>query len=121
MHLAADGCELLFHAHQLARTSAGRVNGQWANGGRVVANRGGMVAMAARSPSESPLRRFRLPEPARVVLRVLHARESRACRQDRQRLGQRRSEVCPKLLTTVLSGVGLDRDWSSARGARVAS
>lgn len=73
MHLPAKSCEVLFHAHQLARTRPRRVKRQWANGGRVVANGGGMVKSPLRSAGESPLRRFRLSDQTRVVLRVLHA------------------------------------------------
>ena len=73
MHLAASGCEDWFHAHQLARAPALSVKEQWANGGRVLPNGGGVSETPSRSASESPLSKFRLPDQARVVVRVLHA------------------------------------------------
>lgn len=73
MHLPAVGCEVWFHAQQLACTQAGCVKKQWVNGGRVVANGGGIVATAFGSAGELPLPQLRLPARTQVVVRVLHA------------------------------------------------
>ncbi len=73
MHLPAVGCEVWFHAEQLACSHAGRVNGQWANSGPVVANGGRMVAKPFSRAGELPLPQLRLPAQTQVVVRVLHA------------------------------------------------